>query len=224
MGLLQNLFQKQLPPVAPQARTQARRSWVARSEHGLLRLVSLIFSFGSAYAIAQVFAPPVAGDPIRQGVDIGIAVGFGVLGYFLSRSIAYRMMHKEAIWAYLPICLVVEFVEVFCNYVMGVSEVPHEQWLHAIPVGQQSIISNLAYIVLSIIPAVTIFLAVADMDLERRKEGGPKQPSPVTFANNGNRAAGWAGPQNAPRQPQPPRQNVNAAPSQNGANPMPGVN
>ncbi len=187
--------------LAVRPHAQGQRSWVAQSEHIILRIVSLIFSFGSAYAIAQVFAPPVADDPIRQFVDFGIAVGFGVLGYFLSRSIAYRMMHKESIWAYLPICLVVEFVEIFCNYVMGVSEVPHEQWLHAVPAAQQGLISNLAYLVLSIIPAVTIFLAVADMDLERRKEQGSRPASPVVNGANAGTPA-W----NAQRQGTPPLQ------------------
>ena len=158
-------------------------TWVLKVEHGLLRVVSLVFSFGSAYAIAQVFAPH-NGDTVRLGVDIGIAAGFGVLGYFLSRSIAYRLMQGQTVWAYLPICLVVELVEIFCNYVMGVSEVPHADWLQAIPLVQRPVITIMAYVVLSIIPAVTLFLAVADMDLERRKVQPytqPKTPPATTF-------------------------------------------
>lgn len=237
MGL-SNLFgkkEKGQPSPMPRPRLQQQRSWVVQSEHFILRVVSLIFSFGSAYAIAQVFAPPVVSDYIRQGVDIGIAIGFGVLGYFLSRSIAYRMMQKQPIWAYIPICLVVEFVEIFCNYVLGVSEVPHEQWLHAIPANQQGFISNMAYVVLSIIPAVTIFLAVADMDLERRKEHGAGQAGPVpsnawaspasskqaSSSNvSSNAAPTWTNPaaQNQPRQ-----YGYAGAAASNGANPLPGV-
>ena len=159
-------------------------TWVLKVEHGLLRVVSLVFSFGSAYAIAQVFAPH-NGDMVRLAVDIAIAAGFGVLGYFLSRSIAYRLMQGQNVWAYIPICLVVELVEIFCNYVMGVSEVPHAEWLQAIPLIQRPVITIGAYVVLSIIPAVTLFLAVADMDLERRKvqpyAAHPKTPPATTF-------------------------------------------
>lgn len=166
-----------------------RESWILVAEHGLLRVVSFVFSAASAYAIARVFAPSAPGDWVRVGADFAIAGGFGVLGYFLSRSIAYRLFMKEAVWSYLPICLVVEFVEIFCNYVVGVSEVPHAAWLQGVPVAQQSLLTSLAYVVLSIIPVVTLFLAVADMDLERRKSTGgkpgvmgqPKQDHPSTY-------------------------------------------
>ena len=167
----------------PRSAGHEQDSWVLKVEHGLLRVVSLGFSFGSAYAIAQVFNPH-NGDTVRLVVDLIIAGGFGVLGYFLSRSIAYRLMKGETVWAYLPICLVVELVEIFCNYVMGVSEVPHEAWLQAIPMNQRPFITIGAYVVLSIIPAVTLFLAVADMDLERRKlvpQGQPKMPHVSTY-------------------------------------------
>ena len=161
-----------------------RESWILAAEHGLLRVVSFFFSAASAYAIARVFAPSVPGDWVRQAVDFVIAGGFGILGYFLSRSIAYRLFMKESVWSYLPVCLVVEFVEIFCNYVLGVSEVPHAAWLRGVPVAQQPYLTGIAYVVLSIIPVVTIFLAVADMDLERKKHhrvtsGGPAQPKHV---------------------------------------------
>ena len=152
----------------------AQETWVVRIEHGMLRVVSLVFSLGSAYAIARVFAPH-DGNLLRLAVDVAIAGAFGVLGYFLSRSLAYRLMHNQSVWAYVPICLVVELVEVFCNYVMGVSEVPYAAWLQGIPLDQRPVITVLSYVVLSIIPAVSLFLAVADMDLERRKNQ-PKPP------------------------------------------------
>lgn len=184
------MLQKAQPPGGQGAiarpATPGHSAWVVRVEHWCLRVMSLIFSIGSAYAIAQVFAP-AAGGVIRQAVDFGIAGGFGVLGFFLSRGLAYRLFQKEAVWSYLPICLIVEFVEVFCNYVMGASEVPHEVWLQQIPLAQRPGITNMAYVVLSIIPAVTLFLAVMDMDLERRKHVqasgslSVKSPSPSTY-------------------------------------------
>lgn len=155
-----------------------KEAWILAADHAMIRGISLVFSFVSAYAIAQVFSPTGA-DPVRKVVGYLLALGFGVLGYFLSRSIAYRLFMGQRVWAYLPICLVVELVEVFCNYVMGVSEIPHEQWLQAIPLVQRPLITMLAYVVLSIIPAVTLFLAVADMDLERRKQLPREQPKMV---------------------------------------------
>jgi len=200
--------EKQKP--ARQAIGKKEDAWILGVEHGLLRVVSLIFSFGSAYAIAQVFAPH-NGDIVRLAVDIGIAGGFGVLGYFLSRSIAYRLMQGQDVWAYIPICLVVELVEIFCNYVMGVSEVPHAYWLQAIPLIQRPVITIMAYVVLSIIPAVTLFLAVADMDLELRKAlPQPKTLPASTFpqGNQGGYQGGYQGarpnvpPQQPPQRPQ----------------------
>ena len=197
-------------PAVRQAIGRHEDAWVLRIEHGLLRVVSFVFSFGSAYAIAEVFMPH-NGDMVRLAVDLGIACGFGVLGYFLSRSIAYRLMQGQNVLAYLPICLVVELVEIFCNYVMGVSEVPHAEWLQAIPLIQRPIITIGAYVVLSIIPAVTLFLAVADMDLERRKVQPQPKMSPVTTfpqPNQGGYQGGYQGarPNSLPPQQQRPAQ------------------
>ncbi len=207
MGLKQLQFWKRETPkpLRQAIGGHGQETWVLKVEHGLLRVVSLVFSFGSAYAIAQVFAPH-NGDMVRLGVDIGIAAGFGVLGYFLSRSIAYRLMQGQTVWAYLPICLVVELVEIFCNYVMGVSEVPHADWLQAIPLVQRPVITIMAYVVLSIIPAVTLFLAVADMDLERRKvQPQLKTPSASTYPQgNQGYQGGYQGAR--PNSPPPQRQ------------------
>ena len=222
-------WKREVKPAVRQAIGRHEENWVLKVEHGLLRLVSFVFSFGSAYAIAQVFAPH-NGDIVRLAVDLGIAGGFGVLGYFLSRSIAYRLMQGQGVWAYVPICLVVELVEIFCNYVMGVSEVPHEEWLQAIPLVQRPVITIGAYVVLSIIPAVTLFLAVADMDLERRKAlPQPKTPSAQTFPQgNQGYQGGYQGARPAPQQPQRPQggQQVNVPKQTAAGQPvmgMPGV-
>ncbi len=216
MGFFDRFAQsgKQGPP-RPRMGGHEQDSWVLKVEHGLLRVVSLCFSFGSAYAIGQVFNPH-NGDTIRLAVDLMIAAGFGVLGYFLSRSIAYRLMKHETVWAYIPICLVVELVEIFCNYVMGVSEVPHALWLQSIPLNQRPFITIGTYVVLSIIPAVTLFLAVVDMDLERRKlipQGQPKTPHVSTYpqGQQGSYQGGYqgqrqgvGGPMQAPQRPAMP--------------------
>ncbi len=222
MGVFDGVFkQGQQGPGRPVGAGRAQEVWIVGVEHLVLRVVSLAFSFGSAYAIAQVFSP-YNGDRIRLAVDFMIAGGFGVLGYFLSRSIAFRLFKKESVWSYLPICLVVELVEVFCNYVMGVSEVPHADWLQAVPLNQRPVITVLAYIVLSIIPAVTLFLAVADMDLERRKQepkAQVKTPHPMTY-QQGYQQQGYQGVRPGSSAAPPAQQQRPQAGVQNGAVPL----
>jgi hypothetical protein len=147
-----------------------------------------------------------------------VAMGFAVAGYFLSRNIAYRMMSGEMVWAYLPVCIVVEFVEIFCNYVVGVSALHLEDFLQGIPVGQHALILLIGRIVVSSIPAMTLFLAVAHMDLERRKAEAAKahmasaaqlkQPHAASYGQGytGNAGTSWNANQGRPpQQPQPLR-------------------
>jgi hypothetical protein len=101
-----------------------------------------------------------------------IAIGFGVLGYFVSRGLALRLMNRERIRAYAPICVVVEVVEIFCNYALAAAVIQRATWLQATPLVQRSALTILTYVVLSIIPLVSLLLAVVDMDLERSKSGG----------------------------------------------------
>src|SRR5258706_11511282 len=101
--------------------------WVRRVEHLVLRLVSLGFSLASAHAIRWFFAPLDGVDALQPAITWTIAIGFGVLGYFVSRGLALRLMNRERIRAYAPICVVVEVVEIFCNYALAaavISEPP----------------------------------------------------------------------------------------------------
>src|SRR5438034_1319194 len=45
-------------------------------------------------------------------------------------------------------------------------------WLNAVPFTQRAALTTLTYVVLAIIPLVSLLLAVVDMDLERSKLGG----------------------------------------------------
>jgi len=165
---------------------RGQESWVRRAEHGVLRIVSLGFSLASAHAIRWFFAPLDGVDRFQPIITWVIAVGFGVLGYFVSRGLAHRLMNKETIWAYAPICVVVEFVEIFCNYALAAAVIEHASWLEAVPIVQRAALTILTYVALSIIPLVSVLLAVVDMDLERKKglPGGPEravapQPKPA---------------------------------------------
>jgi hypothetical protein len=148
--------------------------WVRRVEHLVLRLVSLGFSLASAHAIRWFFAPLDGVDALQPAITWTIAIGFGVLGYFVSRGLALRLMNRERIRAYAPICLVVEVVEIFCNYALAAAVIQRATWLQAVPLIQRSTLTVLTYVVLSIIPLVSLLLAVVDMDLERSKVGGSR--------------------------------------------------
>src|SRR6266702_5941728 len=146
-------------------------TWVRRFEHLVLRLVALAFSLASAHAIRWFFAPLDGVDVFQPAITWTIAIGFGVLGYFVSRGLAHRMMNRERIRAYAPICLIVEFVEIFCNYALAAAVIQRAKWLSATPPAQHNALTILTYVVLSIIPLVSMLLAVVDMDLERQKHG-----------------------------------------------------
>ena len=152
---------------------KGRGNWVRDSEHIVLRLVSLAFSVGSAYAVRWFFEPLDANDAIHYALFWVVAAGFGLLGFYLSRSLTHRMMSKEPIWAYAPIFLLVEFFEILCNYAKAVSAVAggNVSWVAHAPVGQQTVMIVLTYIGWSILPLVSPAMAVADMDMTRRRNG-----------------------------------------------------
>src|SRR5437764_8203654 len=150
---------------------KGQQVWVRRVEHVVLRLVSLGFSLASAHAIRWFFAPLDGVDVLQPTITWMIAIGFGVLGYCVSRGLAHRLLNKERIRAYAPICLVVELVEIFCNYSLAAAVIQRARWLSATPPTQHATLTVLTYVVLSIIPLVSMLLAVVDMDLERQKHG-----------------------------------------------------
>jgi hypothetical protein len=65
-------------------------------------------------------------------------------------------------------------VEIFCNYALAAAVIQRATWLQATPLVQRSALTVLTYVVLSIIPLVSLLLAVVDMDLERSKSGGSR--------------------------------------------------
>jgi hypothetical protein len=152
-------------------RVKHHTNWVRRFEHTVLRIASFVFSIVSAHAILWFFSALNHIDHLQPYVTWGIAVGFGVLGYFVSRGLAHRLLNKEPVRAYIFICGVFELVEVVCNYAMAAVAVQWITWLGLVPAAQRNILTFLTYVVLSIIPVVTVMLAWVDMDLERAKQG-----------------------------------------------------
>ncbi len=146
-------------------------NWVRRFEHTVLRIASLVFSVVSAHAILWFFSALNRVDHLQPFVTWGIAAAFGVLGYFVSRGLAHRLLNREPVRVYIFICGVFELVEVVCNYAMAAVAVHWITWLGMLPATQRSILTFLTYVVLSIIPVVTVMLAWVDMDLDRAKQG-----------------------------------------------------
>src|SRR6202051_357444 len=112
-----------------QRQGHGQQHWVRRAGHAVLRVVSLGFSLASAHAIRWFFAPLDGVDVLQPAITWMIATGFGVLGDLVSRGRALRLMNKERIWAYVPICAVVELVEVFCNYALAAAVIERASWL-----------------------------------------------------------------------------------------------
>ena len=167
------------------------QNWVRRMEHVVLRVVSLAFSLASAHAIRWFFAPLDRVDVLQPVITWVVAIGFGLLGYFVSRGLAHRLMNKERVRAYLPIVIVVEVVEVVCNYALAAGVIQQATWLAVIPAGQRSLLTAATYAVLSIIPLVSVLLAVVDMDLERKQNGAVSSLTRLGAGSaNGTQAAG----------------------------------
>jgi hypothetical protein len=169
--------------------------WVRKVEHIVLRVVSLGFSLASAHAIRWFFAPLDGIDTLQPIITWSVAIGFGVLGYIVSRGLAHRLMNHERIRAYAPICAVVEIVEIFCNYALAAAVIQRATWLQVIPTNQRAVLTAFTYLVLSIIPLVSLLLAVVDMDMERSKRGvGPVGGGAGSPFLNGNRGSAYGPP------------------------------
>jgi len=157
-------------------------SWIRVVEHWVLRVASLVCSLFSAYAIHLFFVPLEVVDHNEQILTWGVAAAFGCLGYIVSRGLVHRLMNKERIWAYVPVVFLVVLVDMACNYILAASAVRSDQWLAAVPQGQQGVLTFITYLILSVIPLMSIVLAVVDMDLERSKGGsavGARVGAPV---------------------------------------------
>jgi len=159
-----------------------RQNWVLAGEHFALRVGSFAFSMVSAHAILWFFnsmAMVQDADPFQRFVPYVIAGGFGLLGYFVSRGLVYRMMRKERIRVYIAIVLLFEFVEIVCNFAQAVSSVPHVTWLSQMSGKLHDDLLVLLYVAYSIVPVVTFILAVVDMDLEKEKLNAASAPRSV---------------------------------------------
>src|SRR5207247_3557362 len=83
-------------------------------------------------------------------------------------------------------------------YALEAAVLPRAQLLSAAPPAQHTTLTILTYVVLSIIPLVSMLLAVVDMDLERQKHGtmSPVKQTQPRWAGsmNGNTAPPYTAP------------------------------
>jgi hypothetical protein len=155
-----------------------KQNWVRRWEHPALSFFSLIFAAVSAHAILWFYSSmdgvQVSGaDFMQPMIKWGLALAFTGFGYLTSRGLAHRLLRGERVGAYLFICLVLELVEVTTNFMYAAVAIQHIGWLHLFSGHFLVFLTGLIYLVMPIVPIVTVVLAWVDMDLQRQKEGDP---------------------------------------------------
>jgi hypothetical protein len=146
-----------------------KQHWILNVQHGVFRLVSFAFSLVSAHAIYWFFSALNGVDSLQPIVTVVISLGFAVLGYFVTRGLAHRLMLRKAIWSYAFIGVLFVFVEVVCNYGESAARYPDIVWLHQLTGVQLAWFTYLVPLVLSIIPVFNIALAYIDTDLMQEK-------------------------------------------------------
>lgn len=160
-----------------QMTSKRRGDWWGRfiheGQHGIFRLVSLVFSAVSAWAIYWFFSSALGADPIQWAVTIGTSVGFVVLGYFVTRGLALRLLTRQRKRSYVLIVTIYILVEVTCNLGHAVARYPDVAWIHQLHGLPFQVFSLLLLVVLSIIPLFNIALAVIDVDLMQEKGAVP---------------------------------------------------
>ncbi len=185
-----------------------RMSWwdkvIQGGQHTSFRLLSLIFSGASAWAIYWFFQA-LGDDPVQHVFTVLTSVGFVALGYFVTRGLAHRMMNKQRVRSYIPLALLYIVVEVSCNFAHAAAKYPEVAWIQQLHGWQLTFFSFMLPFVLSIIPLFNIFLANIDVDLMQEKgivaAGSLVGPQPKNMTNYG---AGLSPQVSYPSMPAPP--------------------
>lgn len=189
LPILGGLFRRgSSSPAGPRSWSGGGNIWVRRVEHWVLRIVSLALSLASAHAIRWLLSPLDRIDPLEPFITWMIAASLGALGYFMSRGLAHRIMSRESWYSYLPLILVVEFVEIFSNYALAAAVIAGATWLNTVSSVQRLVLTDMTYLALSVVPLVSALLAVVDVDLERGKtaatqpKASPNSPYDAGYA------------------------------------------
>lgn len=157
--------------------TPARHTnWVRQGEHAIVRLGSLALSIVSGHAIYWFYSSMNGVDRFEPAMTVMTAVAIGLLGYVILRALTHRLLHRERIWVYIPLCFTLVAVETVANFMKAVVGVHDDHWLVFVPHVMLGFMTIATYVVLSIMPAFTVFLAYVDMDLERAKHSTAVTP------------------------------------------------
>ena len=145
-------------------------NWVRQAEHGIVRIGSLALSVVSGHAVYWFFSAMNGVDAIEPYMTWVTAAAIGLLGYVILRALTHRLLHKEKVYVYIPLCFILMGVETVSNFMKAVVGVHNDHWLALCPHPLVLPMTYATYVVLSIMPAFTVFLAYVDMDLERAKQ------------------------------------------------------
>ena len=142
-------------------------NWVRQAEHWIVRGGSLALSIVSGHAVYWFFSAMDGVDSIEPYMTWLTALAIGLLGYVILRGLTHRLMQNEKIRVYIPLCFILIGVETVSNFMKAVVGVHNDHWLLLCPPLLVQPMTYATYVVLSIMPAFTVFLAYVDMDLER---------------------------------------------------------
>ena len=145
-------------------------NWVRQAEHSIVRIGSLALSVVSGHAVYWLFSAMDGVDSIEPYMTWLTAAAIGLLGYVILRALTHRLLHKEKVYVYIPLCFILIGVETVANFMKAVVGVHDDKWLALCPHPLILPMTYATYVVLSIMPAFTVFLAYVDMDLERAKQ------------------------------------------------------
>ncbi len=199
-------------------------NWVRKAEHAIVRIGSLALSIVSGHAVYWFFSAMDGGDAIEPYMTWGTAAAIGLLGYVILRALTHRLLHKEKVYVYIPLCFILMGVETVSNFMKAVVGVHNDHWLVFCPASLVQPMTYATYVVLSIMPAFTVFLAYVDMDLERAKQGVGAMVS--AFAGNKASVATPVAPNSALKPVQPMSKTVPAnqySAVTNGQTPFPSI-
>lgn len=149
--------------------------FIQGGQHTAFRLLSVIFSAASAWAIYWFFLA-LGDDPVQHIFTVLTSVGFVALGYFVTRGLAHRLLNKRRVRSYIPLAILYILVEVSCNFAHAAAKYPDVTWIHQLHGWQLQFFSLDLPLVLSIIPLFNLALAALDVDLMQERGVVPPQP------------------------------------------------
>ena len=156
----------------PAVPAKVKGNWIQEMEHWIVRGGSLALSIVSGHAVYWLFSAMDGVDVIEPYMTWLTAVAIGLLGYVILRALTHRLLHGEKIRMYVPICFILIMVETIANFTKAIVGVHDDKWLSYCPTFLVGFMTVMTYVVLSVMPAFTVFLAYVDMDLERAATRG----------------------------------------------------